>query len=433
MPHAPIPTPHQHASNAALRAMIERRSVLSAMQAFHMGMGDVFRLPLPGFSPVIVVGAQANRFVLVTAKDQFHWRTDSDPVAQLLGHGMLVEDGRIHDDARALANPALHKRAVGGYLAAMAQHTDRVVRAWTDGATLDMAVEMRKITLNIVMDTLFSVDFQPEMARLWQPLLRLLTFISPGMWMIVPGIPQPGVRRARALFDDYLYRIIRARRAAPVGDDLLGLLVRAPGLTDEQVRDQVMTMIIAGHDTIAALLAWATYMLSQHADVQTQARAEVRAVLGDAPPTLESLGKLTYLGQVVDEALRLYPPAHLGNRRAIADVEYGDYLLPAGTRLGYSIYLTHRHPDLWTQPERFDPDRFAQRHVPFAFVPFGGGERTCIGMNYALYEAKVVLARLLRQVELLPVGGRVRESMMVTLQPRTRGGGAFVGVRRIET
>jgi cytochrome P450 len=409
--------------------MIRERSIMSALVAFHRGAGDVFRLSLPGFSPIIVAGPDANRFVLVTAKDKFAWRTEADPVAQLLGHGMLVEDGAIHDDARALANPLLHKRAIGGYLATMSALTDRAIAEWADDAILDTAIEMRKITLNIVMKTLFDVDFAPEIARLWKPLLRLLRFISPGWWMVVPGIPQPGVARARALFDAYLYRIIRARREMPQGDDLLGVLVRTQGLSDEQVRDQVMTMIVAGHDTIAALLSWAVYLLSQHADVQARAREEVLAVLGSSPPDMATFGRLTYLGCVVDETLRLYPPAHLGNRRVVETTEFNGYALEQGERLGYSIYLSHRHPGIWEAADEFKPDRFLRGHEAFAFVPFGGGERTCIGMNYALYEAKVVLARILQQVELLPLPGAVRQAMMVTLQPKTHGGGAFVRVR----
>ncbi len=424
-----VPKPDQATANHALRLMLRERSIMSALVAFHRGTGDVFRLSLPGFSPIIVASPDANRFVLVTAKDNFAWRTEGDPVAQLLGHGMLVEDGAVHDDARALANPLLHKRAIGGYLATMSALTDRAIAGWADEAVLDMAVEMRRITLNIVMKTLFEVDFAPEIARLWNPLLRLLRFISPGWWMVLPGIPQPGVARARALFDEYLYRIIRARREMPQGEDLLGVLVRTPGLRDEQVRDQVMTMIVAGHDTIAALLSWAVYVLSQRQDIQAQARDEVRAVLGDAAPDMAALGKLTYLGCVVDETLRLYPPAHLGNRRVVEPTNFNGYAFEAGERLGYSIYLSHRHPEFWDAPEDFKPERFLESHEAFSFVPFGGGERTCIGMNYALYEAKVVLARLLQKVDLLPVPGAVRQSMMVTLQPKARGGGAFVRVQ----
>jgi cytochrome P450 len=427
-----IPTPDAELSRRALRAMLNSRSIMSALEVFHSGLGDVFRLSLPGFKSIMVVGPEANRFVLVSAKDRLLWRTESDPVARLLGRGMLVEDGAVHDEARSLANPALHRRAIGGYIATMSAQSDRIMREWQHDAPLDMMIEMRKITLNVVMATLFQVDFEPELARLWQPLLRLLRFISPGLWMIVPGIPQPGVQRAQALFDAYLYRIIRARRLMPEGDDLLGLLVQQPELTDEQVRDQVMTMIVAGHDTIAALLGWATLMLSHHADVQTRARAEVREVLGDAAPTMELLGKLTYLGQVVDETLRLYPPAHLGNRRASEPMEFAGFTIPENARVGYSIYLSHRHPAWWDDPHRFNPDRFAERRAPFSFVPFGGGDRTCIGMNYAVAEAKVVLARLLQQFALLPSEGAVREVMAVTLQPAMTGGGAMMQVRRLD-
>jgi cytochrome P450 len=421
-----VPSADQKLSQRALASMIERRSVMGALETFHGGLGDVFRLPMPGFSPIILAGPEANRFVLVTAKDQLLWRTESDPVARLLGHGMLVEDGAIHDEMRAVAHPALSRRAIADYVGSMVEHTDARLTTWRGDTALDTMIEMRAITLNIVMDTLFSVDFAAEMRRLWEPLLTLLRFISPGLWMIAPWLPQPGVRHARALFDAYLHRIITERRVHPDGDDLLGLLVRTPGLDDAMIRDQVMTMIIAGHDTIAALLGWAVHLLAQHPEVQAQARAEVLAVLGDAPPTFGSLARLTYLGQVIDETLRLYPPAHLGNRRAVCDLEFDGCPIPAGARVGYSIYLAHRHPDHWAQPHTFDPDRFAGRHIPFAFVPFGGGARTCIGMSYALIEAKVVLSRLLQRFELLPQPGAVYERMAVTLQPRTRGGGVFV-------
>lgn len=409
--------------------MLEKRSVMPALEVFHAGLGDAFRVSLPGFSPVMLVGPEANRFVLVTARDQLLWRNENDPVAQLLGHGMLVEDGHIHDDARELANPALHRRAIVSYVDKMVHHTDAILAAWTDGARLDMMIEMRKITLQVVMDTLFNVDFAPELERLWRPLLRLLQFISPGWWMFIPGIPQPGVAHARALFDAYLFQIIQARRRRPQGDDLLGLLVRAPGLTDSMIRDQVMTMIVAGHDTIAALLAWAVHMLALHTGVQARARAEVIGLLGESAPTISDLARLDFLGQVVDETLRLYPPAHLGNRRAAVDLEFQGFTIPRGARVGYSIYLSHRHPALWHSPHDFNPERFGQSHAPFAFVPFGGGLRTCIGMNYALVEAKVVLARILQQYVLISSSDRVREQMAVTLQPRTRGGGVFVTVR----
>jgi cytochrome P450 len=425
-----IPKPDQRLSNQALRAMIQRRSVMAALTVFHAGLGDVFQLSLPAFNSVVLIGPEANRFVLVTAQDQLLWRTETDPVARLLGHGMLVEDGVVHDEARVLANPALHKRAIGGYIAKMTQHTDAQIHTWQDGDRLDMLVEMRKITLQIVMDTLFDVNFSPEMTRLWKPLLRLLRYISPGLWMLWPGMPQIGASHARERFDAYLYRIIRARRLQPEGDDLLGVWVRTPELSDRMIRDQVMTMIVAGHDTLAALLSWSCYMLAVNPHVQTRARAEVMARVGDGPVTMPDLIDMPYLGRVVDETLRLYPPAHLGNRRAAVDVSFGGHTFPAGSRLGYSIYLSHRHPAFWSSPLQFDPDRFETRHYPFAFVPFGGGARTCIGMNYALYEAKVVLARLLQQIELFPTPGYVREEMAVTLQPRMWGGGVLLTVRR---
>lgn len=428
---AAIPVPDNLASRQALQALLRERSVLAALDVFHTALGDIFRIPLPGFNPVMLVGPEANRFVLVEQRDDLRWRSEADPVTRLLQHGVLVVDGETHDDLRRQMNPALHRRALEGYVQAMWQCTDSVIDAWADGAQVDMLVEMRRIALLILMKTLFSVDFEQDIERLWQPILKSLKYISPGPWVVWRGVPRPGYQTALRELDAYLFEIITRRRQQPEGDDLLGMLIES-GLTDALIRDQLLTMIIAGHDTSTALLSWALYRLSLHPEVQQQARDEVAAVLGTDEPDIAHAGELRYLDQVMNETLRLYPPIHLGSRVAATTLEFGGYVIPEGTRVLYSIYLSHRDPRYWQDPAAFLPERFApeqaRRQAPYTFVPFGGGPRNCIGTAFAQVEVKVVLARILQKYALTFNGGRVRLQMGATLEPRP---GVRVTVRRV--
>ncbi len=417
------PMPHRKAGLRALKALIKHGYILAAFQALHEEMGDVFRLPLPGFNPVVLVGPEAAHYVLITARGDLRWRPEGDPVTKLLRRGVLVEDGERHDALRRIMNPALHRRRLPSYVAAMWRYTDQVSATWNPSGPVDMLAEMRRIALLILMGTLFKVDFAPDMDRLWPAILRILNYISPSLWLVWQDMPRPGYRGAQRQIDDYLYRVIRARRAA-IGetDDLLGLLVTAPGMSDDLIRDQLLTMLIAGHDTSTALLAWSLYLLGSHPEIMARAQAEVDSVLGEDVPDFTHLERLVYLERVIKETLRLYPPIHIGNRMAAVDLEFQSYRIPAGTRVVYSIYLTHRHPHHWPDPERFDPDRFTpeQNRVrkPYIYLPFGGGPRNCIGAAFAEVEAKVILARILQTFALRLVHTGVRPHMGATLEPR---------------
>ncbi len=416
-----IPTPAGDAAWQALQSLVRHRNVLSALESIHHALGDVFQLPLPGFDAVMLVGPQANRLVLVEGRQNFLWRAENDPVTRLLRHGVLVEDGAAHDDLRHAMNPSLHRKMIDGYVESMWQGTDQIIDHWVDGVTVDMLVDMRKVALLILTDTLFKEDFTPHLKPLWQSIIRNIRYISPGLWLIWRGVPRPGYRRALRQMDDYLYQLVRARRAN-LGEpsDLLGSLI-ASGLSDALIRDQLLTMLIAGHDTSTALLSWALYLLAMHEGMQARVHAEIVSVLGQREPTIADVGQLVYLDQVIKETLRLYPPIHLGSRIAATDIEFQDYLFPTGTRILYSIFLSHRHPDHWPDPHRFDPERFSPENVrqrlPYTYLPFGGGPRNCIGMAFAQVEAKVVLARIVQKYGLRFAGGHVRPRMGATLEP----------------
>jgi cytochrome P450 len=415
-----IPKPEPQIGLKALQGIWKRRSIIGALEVFHREMGDVFQLPLPGFNATMLVGPEASRFLLITARDHVLWRMEREPIQILLRHGVLMEDGESHDRIRRVMNPALHKQMLVTHIDAMVRGTDTIADRWQDGEVYDLLPEMRKIALLILTDTLFGVDFTPELDRLWKGVLRAVKYISPGPWVVWKRLSPLGYNDQLRKIDDFLYRIIHDRRANPDDrEDLLGVLIRSD-MDDDLIRDQLMTMIIAGHDTSTASLAWALYLLGAHPESLAQAQAEVRAVLGDGPVTYEALNEMTYLKQVFNETLRLYPPIHLGSRFTATDLEFDGYHIPAESRVLYSIYLTQRHPDYWQDPARYDPERFAPgvKHPPYTFLPFGGGPRNCIGAAFAQVEGRVVLARLLQQYDFTLLRQTVRPFMGATMEPR---------------
>jgi cytochrome P450 len=313
---------------------------------------------------------------------------------------------------------------IQGYLQTMWQATDDVSGEWGERACVDLLIEMRRIALLILTRTLFGDDVGPHLDDLWTSILRTIHYISPGPWLVWPTIPRVGYRQALQRLDGYLSRIITHRHASPdTTGDLLGSLITS-GMDDGLIRDQLLTMFIAGHDTSTALLAWSLYLLSIHPDVLARVQTEMEEVVGTQPPTYAQLRQLGYLDRVIKETLRLYPPIHLGSRIAATELVFRNYHIPAGTRVLYSLYLTHRDKKYWPAPDRFDPDRFAPEHAhnrpAYAYLPFGGGPRNCMGAAFAQVEAKIVLARLLQRYDFQFVGGKVRPHMRATLEPHPR-------------
>jgi cytochrome P450 len=410
----------------ALLSLLRERSLLGPLSVLYSRVGRVFRIPLPAFHPLVVAGPGPNRRVLVTERGKVRWR-NPDPVTDVLRQGVLVTDGDEHDVYRGLMEPSLKPGALPDYAHTMLEQTDHVRRTWEDGQVVDMLAECRKIALLIVMDTLFGVQAWDDLPRIWQPILKTIEYISPGTWILWRRIPRPGYGRLMRRLDEYLFGIIRQRRQESPKPDLLQHLIDA-GLDDDRIRDQMLTMLIAGHDTSTALLAWAFYLLGTNPDVMHRLTHEVRESLGGRPAMTTGGWQPPLLDHVIKETLRLYPPIHLGNRMVAEDMEFEGQEVTAGERMFYSIYLTHRDEEYWEDAQSFCPERFAggRKTPPFAYVPFGGGPRACVGAAFGQAEARLVLGRLLQTHDFELTSRKVHAHMGATLEPRP---GVFMRVR----
>jgi cytochrome P450 len=405
----------------ALHAFIKERSPLGPLKVMARELGRFFQIPIPGFHPFVVFGPEANQKVLVTERNKVLWR-NTDPVTDLLRRGVLVTDNQEHDHYRDLMEPSLHPSILAEYRQMMIEQTDRVSSTWKDGEVVDMLVEGRKIALLIIMQALFSKDVWSDLPRIWTPILKSIKYISPGMWIFWRRIPRLGYKSHLKTLDEYLFGMIQERRnrrpetlegkkdwkVESGTGDLLQHLIEA-GLRDDVIRDQMLTMLIAGHDTSTALLAWTFALLGQHADVHARLVEEVNL-----------LEKSPLLDQVIKESLRLYPPIHIGNRRVMEEMKFREGDVPAGERMFYSIYLTHRDPSIWQNPDDFCPERFAhgKKTPPFSYVPFGGGPRACIGAAFGQAEARIVLTRLLQTHKFEFMNHKIHAHMGATLEPR---------------
>ena len=360
----------------------------------------------------------------------------------VVGEGLITSEGALWLRQRRLIQPIFHRRSVAAFGALMTDETLAMLGRWRPemeaGVPLDVPAEMARLTLDIVTGALFHahVGEGPEViGRAINTIVEDLGFRFEVPFYPPRRVPTPRNRRFRAAMrtvDRAVYSIIAGRRREG-GDeeDLLALLMgtrdEATGeaMGDKQLRDEVMTMFLAGHETTANALSWALYLISTHPEVERRLREELDDVLGAdrRVPTIEDLPDLAYTKMVVDETLRLYPPAWITNRQAIAEDEILGHRIPAKSFVSLSPYVLHRHPDFWERPDTFDPGRFApgrgNGRPRFAYFPFGGGPRQCIGQSMALVEAQLVLATVLARCRLRPASeGPVEAEALATLRPR---------------
>jgi cytochrome P450 len=366
----------------------------------------------------------------------------------LLGEGLLTSEGEFHRQQRRLVQPAFHRQRIEQYADTMVNYTLETLEGWRAGLEVDMLQQMQRLTLRIILKTMFNVEDREQVATLGQsfnlliggrgsrriPWLRSLIASLTGR---IPKEQQERLAAARTQLDTFIYALIQQRRADEQDlGDILSMLLAARDedarLSDKQIRDQVITLMAAGHETAQNSLCWTLYLLAQHPHVHEKLLAELHTVLHGRAPTAKDLARLPYLDWVVNESWRVYPPAWRLGRRAIEPIELDGYRFPKGTIILLHQWVTHKLPEIWDDPENFRPERWGpeqmQKLPQGAYFPFGGGPRMCIGMPFAQMEVRLLLATMLQhynprlvpdqQIVPLPlVTLRPRYGMRMTLQP----------------
>jgi cytochrome P450 len=416
----------------ALRAW--RRDPIGLLQRV-AASGDVARLRLPRLDAWLLNHPDLVRDVLVTGHHDFMKGPTIQAAKRLLGESLLTGEGDFHRRHRRMIQPIFHHARLEAYAPVMIEHADRTADRWRDAQVIDAHGEMTRLTLSIVGKALFGTDVEADEAHdvgraMTESLANFGRIFSPVFPLLV-RLPVPAMRRfhrARAVLDATIHRMIAERRAAETpGSDLLSLLLRAReadagGMTDEQVRDEAMTLFLAGHETTAVALTWTWYLLSAHPEVEAKLHAELDEVLGGRALAPGDVPRLRYTQMVLRESMRLYPPAWAIGRRAVSDHRVDGHVIPAGAVIVVSPYLVHRDPRWWPSPESFRPERWAQEEQDrprLAWFPFGAGPRMCVGEPFAWLEAVLVLAAIARRWKLrLTPGQRIEFQPAVTLRPK---------------
>lgn len=400
--------------------------------------GDVVRFRLYIWPTYLINSPNGVRHVLQEHNRNYDKNVpDYRMLKRFLGAGLLTSEGDSWLRQRRLIQPAFHRQRLAAYSTLMTDATlallDRWQQAAEHGATLDIAAEMMRLTQRIVGLALFSVDLadtSEAMSEEFTAFNELLTeyFYHPFPPLSVPTTRNRRMRSSGIALDEVVRQIIAQRRRTDIeSGDVLSLLLRArddetgQGMSDEQLRDHVMTFLLAGFETTSNALAWTWYLLALHPAVQQRLHVELERVLGGAIPAVERLAELPYTRMVVEESLRLYPPAWCISRHAIAEDIIDGYRIPKGSFIIICPYTLHRHPQYWENPDAFDPERFAPERSAarqrFTYIPFGGGPHQCIGSGFAMQEAQLILATIAQRFRLrLPPGAHVEPQPLITLR-----------------
>lgn len=398
--------------------------------------GDVFQVELDG-PTVIVCHPDAIQRVLLTNAGNYVKGATYDGVRRVIGNGVLALEGAAWKSRRTLLQPSFHRSSLASLAEVMAARGRTFLDGWaaTHGAapfTVDAHREMVQLTLDVVMAALFG---QPGSTGVsYESLGAALEFVGERAngFQLPPWVPTPGNRRYKrvmAELEGAIYAVIAEGRARPQPGTLLSMLLDARDadtgapLTDREVRDEVFTLFVAGHETTALTLTWLFTLLAGRPEVIAAMQAEIDATLGDREPGFEDVPRLTYVRQVIDETLRLRGPVGVTARNVIGDDEIQGFTVRGGSVVMPFFYAAHRHPDFWDAPGRFDPDRFSAersrgRNI-WSYLPFSQGKRRCIGDQFSLIETTILLAQVLRRYDVAvdPAAGAVGAEMVVTVRP----------------
>src|SRR6266403_1699963 len=396
--------------------------------------GDIAGLRVLNFKTIFINHPDLIEEVLVTNARKYSKGRVLRANRHVFGEGLLTSEGDFWLRQRRLAQPAFHRARIASYAATMVEFTQRLLERWSSGEERDAHQEMMRLTLQIVSKTLFDADVERDAQEVGKS-LELLLEIGANFrrTIFVPHwLPTPTnlrMKREVAQIEKILYRIIAERRASGRdARDLLSMLLAAQDedgsrMTDQQLRDETITLFLAGHETTASTLYWTWWLLAQHPGVEAKLHGELDVVLGGRTPTLADLPNLSYTGHVITESLRLYPPAWGLARVAIEDHEIAGYPVTKGMGVAMAQWVVHRDPRWYEAPAEFRPDRWEgdllKRLPKFAYFPFGGGPRQCIGNAFALMEASLILATVAQRFRLGLVADHPVEPLAsITLRPR---------------
>jgi cytochrome P450 len=400
--------------------------------------GPVFTIKVLHGNVVFMLGPAANHYMTVSHASNFIWRPSHfRDLIGLLGDGLLTIDGDFHRRSRQIMLPAFHRERIAASIGVMRQETERALKELTIGKSVDLYSWTRRLAMRIAMRALFGLDPDGEPAKgtdaagLFERALSFYATDYTLRFLRGPLTPFARLQRAAQALNKVIYAEINRRRATGErGEDVLSLLLDAHDedggtLSDRQVRDEVMTLLFAGHDTTTSTVSFMFYELSRHPEIAEGLVAEQRERLHGEPPTAAQLmgGELPLLETVLEETLRKYPPAWIGPRRSLAPFEFEGIHVPGGAYVNYCSWASHNLPDVWPDPERFYPERFAngaREAIPKgAYVPFGGGSRTCIGMRFGQLEVRTIATLILSRFQLeLPHDFELTIRQMPTISPR---------------
>jgi cytochrome P450 len=423
--------------NTFARTLKMARDPLPVLLSGYEEYGPIFTLRLLHTQVVFMLGPEANHYVLVSHPQNFHWRESSfGDLIPLLGDGLLTIDDEYHDHARATMMPAFHREQVAASVEAMIAEATPAIERLREGEVLDVYEWMRGLAMRIAMRALLGLDPDEAgkgaaAAEHFEGALEFYGIDFALRFLRGPGSPWRKMLAHRKVLDEIVFGEIAQRRARGEEGrmDVLSLLLDVrdeggEGFSDREVRDQLMTLMFAGHDTSTSTLTFLMYELARRPDVIDELQAEQDRVLGGGLPDIEKLEReMPYLDAVIDEVLRLYPPAWIGPRRVMNEFEFNGHSVPQGAYLNYCSWASHRIPEFFPDPEAIRPERFAaERKAALprgAYVPFGGGRRICIGKRFGKIEVKLVATMLLQRLRLDLLPGRTMTvRQMPTLSPK---------------
>ena len=426
--------------NQTVRGMLtlDRPDVVQSYVDLWRTYGDVARIRV---GPMVIhqfVRPEHVRHILVTNLANYPKGASHDKLRLALGNGLLTSDGPFWQRQRRLMQPTYTPRGVTRFANIMTESSQEMLQRWHSpaktGEMMAINQEMMRLTMSVISRSMFDVDISQDFRQAGEALLgilefaaeRSMSFIDPPMFL-----PTRGNRRfkhALETLDDFLYGIIDQRRSQPPGDDLLSMLMTVKDeetgqmMTRENLRDEVLITFFAGHETTATLLTWTWNLLSRHPHVEEKLHAELATVLNGRTPAVADIPTLVYTRMIIDEVLRLYSPVSIMARDPLEDDVIDGYVVPAGSLVTITPFLTHRHPEFWDNPEGFMPERFApemeSKRPRYAYYPFGAGSRICLGQHFALLEGVLILADVAQRYRLQAVPGlHMQPEFLGTLRP----------------